>query len=81
MWRPKASADVEGGGISGPDADHEEDEELFAVTLLAVPDHRDKCQRISNIDQAEEAERGVGQDAVELSAEGGPGQQDEAPGR
>ena len=36
-----------------------------------------KCKRVSNIDQAEEAEGGVGKDAVEGAAEAGPGQQDQ----
>ncbi len=63
MCLPKAATDVEGGDVSGPDADHEEEDEGGAVLLL--PEERDEGEGVGDVDEAEEALGGVGKDLVE----------------
>ena len=61
----EGAADVEGGDISGPDADHEEDDEGDAVLLL--PEERDEGEGVGDVDEAEDAFGGAGEYAVEVS--------------
>ena len=74
----KGAADVERGDVAGPDADHKEEDEGGAVFLL--PEERDESERISDIDETEEALRGVGKDLDERGAEAVPGEEREGEG-
>jgi hypothetical protein len=69
----KGAANVQRGDVPRPNADHQEKYQRLAV--VAVPEHRQQAERIGNIDQAKEAERGIGQHPVERPTEAGPGQQ------
>ena len=74
----EGAADVEGGDISGPDADHEEEYKGGAVLLF--PEQGDKGEGVGDPDEAEEALRGVGQDLDEGGAEAVPGEEYEGEG-
>ena len=78
---PEAATDVEGGDVSCPDADHEEEDEGDAVLLL--PEERDEGERVDDVDEAEDAFGGAGEDAIErgrLGAEAVPGEEDDGEG-
>ena len=74
----EGAADVEGGDVSGPDADHEEDDEGRAVFFF--PEERDEGEGVGDPDEAEEALGGVGQDLDERGAEAVPGEEGEGEG-
>ena len=59
----EGSTDVECGDVSGPDADHEEEDEGGAVFLF--PEKRYEGEGVGDVDEAEETLGGVGKDLVE----------------
>ena len=71
----EGAADVEGCDIAGPDADHEEEDEGGAVFLF--PEEGNEGERVGDVDEAEEALRGVGQNLNEGSAKTVPGKEDQ----
>ena len=81
-WRELAfaevPADVEGGDVPAPDADHEEEDEGGTVFLL--PEERPEAEGVGDVDEAEESLGGVGQDTIEGDAEAVPGEEDEGQG-
>src|SRR5579871_730711 len=74
----EGAADVEGGNVSGPDADHEEDDEGGAVFFL--PEQGDEGEGVGDPDEAEESLRGVRQDLDERGAKAVPGEESEGDG-
>ncbi len=74
----EGSADVEGGDVSCPDADHEEDDQRGAI--LFFPEEGDEGERIGDPDEAEDAFCGVGQNLGERRAEAVPGEEHEGEG-
>ncbi len=72
----EGAADVERGDIARPDADHEEEEEGW--TIFPLPHERDEGKRVGDVNEPEEALRGVGQDLDEGSAEAVPGKERES---
>ncbi|MCU1319496.1 MAG: hypothetical protein JWP98_1014 [Edaphobacter sp.] len=69
---------VEGGDVSGPDADHEEEDEGGAVLLL--PEEGNEGEGVGDPDEAEEPLGGIGQDLDEGRTEAVPGEEDESEG-
>jgi hypothetical protein len=74
----EGSAYVEGGGVSGPDADHEEEEQGWAVFLF--PEERDEREGVGDPDEAEEALGGVRKDLDKRREESIPGEEREGEG-
>src|SRR6185437_780594 len=69
----EGTANVERGYISGPDANHQEDDQRGSVFLL--PDKGDKSERIGDVDKAEESLSSVGQHLDKGRAETVPGEE------
>ncbi len=74
----EGAADVESGDVAGPDADHEEEDERGAILLF--PEKGNQRERVGDVDEAEEALRGVGEDLDEGGAEAVPGEEREGEG-
>ena len=74
----EGSTDVEGGDVSGPYADHEEDDECGAV--LFFPEEGDEGEGVGDPDEAEDAFCSVGQDLGEGRAEAVPCEEREGKG-
>ena len=74
----EGAADIEGGDVAGPDADHEEEDEGRAVLLF--PEKWNQREGIGDVDEAEETLGGVGQHLGEGRAEAVPGEEREGEG-
>jgi hypothetical protein len=74
----EGAADVESGDVAGPDADQEEEDECYAVLLF--PEKGNQGERVGDVDEAEEALRGVWENLDEGGAEAVPGEERESEG-
>ena len=74
----EGAAYIEGGCVSRPDADHEEEEQSWAIFLL--PEEGDEGERVGDPDEAEETLCRVGKDLDEGGEEAVPGEERESEG-